>query len=245
MSQPRVSVVIPAHNDAPLLEQCLAALAAQTRPADEVIVVDNASTDATAAVARNAGARLLSEPVRGIMRATALGFDAATGDVIARVDADSRPPADWIERVLGLLDDSGASVVTGPGIFYDGGWIANGLGRHIYIGGYFWFIGVLLGHPPFWASNCALRAETWRGIRQRVHRDRRALHDDLDMSFQLTADMPVHYERTLVMPVSARPFDSVGALLRRISWAMPTVWINERERLSRRRRQRVRGHPSV
>ncbi|WP_157155810.1 MULTISPECIES: glycosyltransferase family 2 protein [unclassified Diaminobutyricimonas] len=236
MSEPRVSVVIPAYNDAELLEKCLAALGAQTRPADEVIVVDNASTDATAAVARNAGARVLSEPVRGITRATALGFDAATGDVIARLDADSRPPADWIERVLALLEQSGASVVTGPGSFYDGGRIANSLGRHIYIGGYFWFTGLLLGHSPFWASNCALRAETWRGIRHRVHRDRRAFHDDLDMSFQLTTDMRVRYEKTLVMPVSARPFESAGALLRRIGWAAPTIWVNVRERLSRRSR---------
>jgi glycosyltransferase involved in cell wall biosynthesis len=243
MNAPRVSVVIPAYNDAALLEKCLAALAAQTRLADEVIVVDNASTDATATVARLAGTRVLSEPRRGITRATALGFDAATGEVIARVDADSRPPADWIERVLALLERSGASVVTGPGCFYDGGRIANVIGRHVYIGGYFWFIGILLGHPPFWASNCALRAEVWRSIRNRVHRDRRAFHDDLDMSFQLTSDMRVHYEKTLVMPVSARPFATLGGLVRRISWAVPTVTVNVVERLRRRRPGRARSRP--
>jgi hypothetical protein len=78
-----------------------------------------------------------------------------------------------------------------------------------------------------------------------VHRDRRAFHDDLDMSFQLTTDMKVHFEKTLVMPVSARPFESVGALLRRMSWAVPTIMVNVIERLRRRRRRRIRRHPSA
>jgi len=46
-----ISVVIPVYNDAEFLRTCLRALSQQRRPADEVIVVDNASTDATAAIA--------------------------------------------------------------------------------------------------------------------------------------------------------------------------------------------------
>src|SRR4051812_4994221 len=132
-----VSVIIPARNDAVMLARCLGALAAQTRPADEIIVVDNGSTDDTRAVALAAGARVVDEPVQGITRATAAGFDAATGDVLARLDADSLPPADWIARVaqeLGASDRYAA--VTGPGVYYDGHALARGLGRHLYLGGY-------------------------------------------------------------------------------------------------------------
>lgn len=50
-----ISVVIPAYNDAVMLEKVLAALTGQLRPADEIVVVDNASTDAAAQVAREAG----------------------------------------------------------------------------------------------------------------------------------------------------------------------------------------------
>ena len=56
---PAVSVVVPARDDAEHLARCLRLLAAQTRPADEVVVVDNASIDGTADVARAAGARVV------------------------------------------------------------------------------------------------------------------------------------------------------------------------------------------
>ncbi|TFD74986.1 glycosyltransferase family 2 protein, partial [Cryobacterium fucosi] len=68
-----ISVVIPCYNDAGFLAVCLAALAAQTRPADEVIVVDNRSTDASAAVARAAGARVVPAPAPGIWPTAAAG----------------------------------------------------------------------------------------------------------------------------------------------------------------------------
>ena len=55
-----ISVVIPVYNDAALLRRCLEALAAQTRRADEIVVVDNGSTDDSAEVARRGGARVVT-----------------------------------------------------------------------------------------------------------------------------------------------------------------------------------------
>nr|WP_277613042.1 glycosyltransferase family A protein [Cryobacterium algoritolerans] len=115
-----MSVVIPCCNDADFLVVCLAALAAQTRLADEVIVVDNRSTDASAAGARAAGARVVPAPSPGIWPAAATGFDAASSEVIARLDADSIPPADWLARIDATLSESPeVDIITGPGDFYD------------------------------------------------------------------------------------------------------------------------------
>jgi glycosyltransferase involved in cell wall biosynthesis len=114
----RISVVVPARDEEDRLPRCLASLAAQTRLPDEVVVVDNASSDATARLAAAAGARVLHEAERGIWPAAAAGYDAATGDVIARVDADTVLPPDWLARVEALLaDDPGCAAVTGPGRF--------------------------------------------------------------------------------------------------------------------------------
>ena len=98
---PRIVVVIPCRDDADYLDACLSALDRQTRRPDAVIVVDNASTDATADVARAHGATLLREERVGIWPAAARGYDdaAASADIIARVDADSRPHPDWVARL--------------------------------------------------------------------------------------------------------------------------------------------------
>ena len=82
-AKPTVSVVIPVKDDAEVLRRCLAALAAQTVPANEVVVVDNGSTDESAEVARSAGARVVAETEPGIPAASARGFDEAGCDVVA------------------------------------------------------------------------------------------------------------------------------------------------------------------
>jgi glycosyltransferase involved in cell wall biosynthesis len=219
-----ISVVIPSYNDAAFLQTCLAALAVQVRPADEIIVVDNASPDATADVARAAGARVVFEPVHGIWPATAAGFDAATCDVIARLDADSVPPADWLLRIESKLAGSPeVDVVTGPGDFYGCGAFLALLGRYVYIGGYFWSIGLWLGHPPIFGSNFAMRRGLWQQLRGEVHRTMSDVHDDLDFSLHIPPSATVAYERTIRVGISARPFDTWSGLRRRLRWAVRTL----------------------
>lgn len=225
-----ISVVIPCLDDAAMLRACLAALAVQTRPADEIIVVDNGSRDDSAAVARDAGARVVTEPRRGIWPATAAGFDAARGELLARLDADSVPPPDWLARVERRMAEADApTAITGPGRFYGGTAFTRWVARHLYIGGYFWAIGILLGHPPLFGSNYALRSEAWLELRGIVHRDRADVHDDLDLAWWLRPGMSVAYERSLVVDVSARPFDSWAALGRRLRMAFHTLAVEWRE----------------
>ena len=187
-----ISVVIPTRNDAGMLAACLAALAAQTRPADEIVVVDNASTDNTAEVCAAAGARRLAVELPGIAACTAHGFDEAGSELIARLDTDSVPPADWLERVEAILEEAGPlSAVSGPGDFYGENRFARWVGESVYIPGYFWAIGWLLGHPPLFGSNFAMRSEVWDRIRGSVHRGVPPVHDDLDISYQIPPDVKV------------------------------------------------------
>lgn len=224
-----ISVVIPCLDDAGYLAACLDALTRQTRPADEVIVVDNGSTDASAEVALAAGARVVSQPVRGIWPATAAGFDAASGDLLARLDADSVPAVDWLERVEQRMSRRDRpTVVTGTGVFYGQTAPRRWIARHLYLGGYFTVIGALLGHPPIYGSNYAIRSDAWLVLRDIVHRDRADLHDDLDLAWWLRPGMRVVYDRALVVGVSARPFDSFSELARRVRMAFHTLGVEWR-----------------
>jgi GT2 family glycosyltransferase len=108
---PRFSVVIPAFNSAATLARAIESVRAQSWPAHEIIVVDDGSTDATAAVATRFGdaVRLLQQPNSGVSVARNAGAAAATGDWLAFLDADDwyapdrlRLHAEWIAEDAAL-----------------------------------------------------------------------------------------------------------------------------------------------
>jgi len=116
-----ITAIVCAYNESRFLAPCLHSLLAQTRPPDELIVVDNASTDGTAEVAAAvAGVHVVPEPARGLVLARETGRREATGDVLAYVDADCRVPLQWLERVeRRFVHNPAAVAVTGPYRFYD------------------------------------------------------------------------------------------------------------------------------
>ncbi|MHA5050100.1 glycosyltransferase family 2 protein [Streptomyces sp. SD15] len=102
-----LSIVIPALNEAENLPTVLESIPTlelkEAGWSTEIIVVDNASTDDTAEVARSLGATVVSQPNRGYGNAYQAGFDAATGDVIATGDADCTYPFDALPHLLHLM----------------------------------------------------------------------------------------------------------------------------------------------
>ena len=219
-----ISVVIPARDDAPMLATCLAALAAQTHPAHEIVVVDNGSTDDTARVARDAGARVVTEPTPGIPRAASAGYDAATGELIARLDADSVPPPDWLAHAAErFAHEPELSVLTGIGDFYGASPVVHTLGRVVYLGGMNLAMTPYLGHHPIFGSNFVMRREVWRELSGEVHRTQREIHDDLDLSLHIKPWMRVDYDPGWRVGISARPFATFSGLRRRVGWVLPTL----------------------
>jgi glycosyltransferase involved in cell wall biosynthesis len=239
-----ITVVIPVLNDARMLERCLASLAEQTRPADEVLVVDNGCTDDSVAVAERFGATVVTEPRPGITAASARGFDAASGHIIARCDADSVLPPTWLAQIeKTLAADARAVAVTGPATFYDLGGVRGALARFFYISGYFASMRLMLGHTVLFGSNCAVRADAWRSVSASVPRDDAELHDDMDLSYRLPASSRVRFDRRLVVGISARPFASWPVYRRRLARAAHTFAEHFPEQLPHRRWM-ARRHPS-
>ena len=224
-----LSVVIPVKDDAIHLERCLEALWHQTERPDEIVVVDNASTDLTSTVAGWWDVVYVFEPRPGIAAAAAAGYDAATGDIIARLDADSVPAPDWVRTTrLALGSDPRVDAVTGPGRFDS---VPPPLGRLLditYMSAYFVLFGKLVGRTPLFGSNFAMTRAAWLAARGRTHRADRRVHDDLDLSFGLAADSVVVLDRALTLAISARPFADPVSFARRVWRGVYTVGVNRR-----------------
>lgn len=91
MSHPSISVVIPTYNRAHLVTRAIRSAQSETSEGDEIIVVDDGSTDATSEVVAELGdkkIRYLRQDNRGAGAARNLGVEAATGDLIAFLDSD-------------------------------------------------------------------------------------------------------------------------------------------------------------
>lgn len=105
-----VGVVIPCYNE----ERGLQAIFPRVPPTvDEVIVVDNNSTDRTAEVARAHGARVIFEREPGYGRAYQVGFAAATADILVSMDGDGQYPIEDVPRLVGMLLDRDLDFLSG------------------------------------------------------------------------------------------------------------------------------------
>ena len=122
-----VSVVIPAHNEEIYLLSCLESIKNQDYAGDyEVIVVDNASTDNTAQIARDWGAKVVYEGRRSPACARQKGAEIARGKIIAFIDADTQAPAHWLSTIVWrFLCEPETVVISGPYAYNDAGRIAR------------------------------------------------------------------------------------------------------------------------
>jgi len=116
-----ISVIVCAYNEAGYLRPCLESLRQQSRPPDEILVVDNASTDGTGELAASVPAvRVIRESRKGLVRARETGSREASGDLLVYLDADCRAPRGWLAAIEGRFARTPALVaLSGPYRFYD------------------------------------------------------------------------------------------------------------------------------
>ena len=159
---PFVSVVIPAYNEENYLPLCLESIKKQDYVAEyEVIVVDNASMDNTAKIALDWGAKVVYESKRSPACARQRGVEAAMGEIIAFIDADTQAPTCWLSTIVSrFVQEPETVVISGPYAYCDAGSIAR---IASYIGN---FISIIIDHlfrkvlnkgSAVWGSNFAVR----------------------------------------------------------------------------------------
>jgi len=201
--QKSLSIIIPAYNEERCLEACLDAIAQQTDMPDEVIVVDNNSTDRTVAIARSYKfVTVVREVQQGRVYARSCGFDAAQSCIIARIDADTVVPADWVAHIRQFYKDPAhaRTAWTGGAKFYNlpSASLVNAAYNFIS----FWLDTIALGHRPLWGSNMALPRAMWQDLRGHMC-VRNDIHEDVDIAVHAhKAGHQIHYDGR--MKVGAR-----------------------------------------
>jgi glycosyltransferase involved in cell wall biosynthesis len=101
----KFSFVIPALNEEACLGACLRSIQSQADADTEIVVVDNGSRDHTASIASQMGARVVGEEQRGLSHARNRGARAASGDVVAFVDADGVLSRHWLRAARRCFAD--------------------------------------------------------------------------------------------------------------------------------------------
>lgn len=191
-------------------------MAAQTVAPNEVIVIDNNSTDRTKEIAESYPfVTVLTEKKQGVSYTRNTGFDAAKSELIGRIDADTLLPPNWVEKMLEFYAHSTMDqIVSGGCYFYN-----IRLPRF-----YGWFQGqiafrvnrLLLGHYISFGSNSVIPKAIWKDVRSDVCM-RKDIHEDLDLA--------IHAHRRGHM-ITYQDTIKVGIKMRRVRSERDDLWNN-------------------
>ena len=182
---PRISVVVCSYNGSRTIRDTFEALRRITYPNFEVIVVDDGSKDATAAIASEYDVRLIRTENRGLSSARNTGWRAATGEIIAYIDDDAYPDPDWLTYLAATFTRGHHVGVGGPNIAPPGDGpiamcIAHAPGNPVHV----MLTDREAEHIP--GCNMALRRDALEAIGGFDERFRVA-GDDVDICWQLQA----------------------------------------------------------
>jgi cellulose synthase/poly-beta-1,6-N-acetylglucosamine synthase-like glycosyltransferase len=184
----------------------LRSIKAQSVQPLEIIVIDNNSTDNTREVVRRfKDVKLLTAKRQGVVHARNRGFNAVRGDIIGRIDADTRLPRNWVATVQKLFTDSDLSAVSGAVHYYDipGSRFLSNIDLYLRRQA----AQRMEGRVFLQGANMAVRTSAWRSIRKQLC-NRSGMHEDYDLAIHLSdAGHTVQFSEALRANISTRCLD--------------------------------------
>jgi glycosyltransferase involved in cell wall biosynthesis len=208
----KISVVIPAYNEGAYLEACLRSLMRQTEKPDEIIVVDNNSTDATIAIAKKYPVRIVHEKHQGMIPARNRGFNEAKYEIIAQTDADTILPRNWIHKIKDAFSkDPELIALSGPPRYYDVPDIglASRVMPKVVFRSYIAIMRSVLEHDCLYGPNKALRKSAWEKVRDSVCLNDDEVHEDIDLTIHLAPLGKIRFDNKLIVQSSFRRWKKV------------------------------------
>jgi len=179
-----LSIIIPVYNEESQLEACLQSIEAQTVQPDEVIVVDNNSTDRSMEVARRFPfVTIIQETRQGRGFAYSAGFNAAHGDILGRINGDTILVPTWVERVkYDFVNNGQLRGVTGLGLTETVPFSKRFLTTAWSRGYYLWNM-AYFRIQTFWGACFAVDRQAWLAVRNDICTDDAIVHDDQDLAY--------------------------------------------------------------
>lgn len=177
-----LTLIIPVYNEERHLKNCLEAIKNQSVKPDQVIVVNNNSSDQSAVIAgRYDFVNLVNEPKQGLIAARNHGFEMASGDLLARINANFTIDRDWVKEVKKSFQDKTVGGATGPAKAYILPIFANQK-SDFWSRFYFWNMLGNFGFQIMWGANMVIRRSVWQQIKAQTSYDDKAVHEDQDLS---------------------------------------------------------------
>lgn len=223
---PLITVVVPAFNEEKYLRHCLESLRKQNyKSSYETIVVDNNSTDKTPQVAKEFGAKVISEKKQGYVFALKRGMDEAKGEIIAVTDADCEVAPNWLEEIAKVFKDKKIIGLTGNCRLSSPSKSFEDVSHIMF---HFFLVGTFrMRKPNMNGLNCAIRRDVYKrigGIDTRF-----TMSPDVDLGMRLKKYGKVVYLKDLIVSTSARRFENriFQALLEYGKGYVYSVWLRK------------------
>ncbi|MFA7208833.1 MAG: glycosyltransferase family 2 protein [Parcubacteria group bacterium] len=228
----KLSIIIPAYNEENYIGECLESIQSEMEGktyAVETIVVDNASTDKTAETARAfPGVKVVYEPAKGLTSARRAGYLASVGDLVANIDADTKLPAGWIDKVFSEFSHNGKLVaLSGPYIYYDLSYLQRGAVKFFYFLGYLTHIinhKILKKGAMLQGGNFIIR----RSALERIHGYNTKIDfygEDTDVARRIQKVGEVKFTFDLPMYTSGRRLRAEGILTMAVRYLINYFWV--------------------
>lgn len=232
----QISFVIPAYNEEAALPGCLKSVLREIETNHlkmgeevEVVVVNNASADATREVAlKYPGVRVVDEPIKGLVQARHAGFVATTGGIIANIDADTRLPPGWLETALRAFGDAGLVALSGPYVYADISAFERALVKIFYAVGYVFYwvahymlnVGAMLQGGNYLVRRDALQKIGGFDITIEFY------GEDTDIAKRMGQVGEVRWTWRLPMYTSGRRLRAEGVVRMGVRYATNFFWVN-------------------
>ncbi len=227
----KLSFVIPAHNEERYIGACLESVIAEAKNASvdaEIVVVNNASTDNTRAVAeRFSGVRVLDESRKGTNRARETGFRASTGDLVANIDADTVITERWLSRALRAFDrDPGLVAFSGPYLFNDIPAYQRFITALFYACSYpFYLLGAWFGRGTFIIGGNVVINRTALEAAGGYNTNIAFYGDDTDTAIRLRKIGRVKFDYGFTIHSSSRRLAKEGFIATGLRYVLNYVWV--------------------